>query len=90
MFTLNDNIVDCEWNDWQNGECDQPCGGGFLTNTRTPKVDAQHGGDKCTGSSTVTESCNVHECPGICDIIVRIQTICRYINSNFNSCVNIL
>ena len=57
-------LVDCEWDEWQTGECDEPCGGGMRTNTRVPKVDAQHGGEECTGSSSITESCNVHECPG--------------------------
>ena len=61
---LNYYLVDCEWDDWQIGECDEPCGGGFRTNQRAPRVDAQHGGDECTGASTVVESCNIHECPG--------------------------
>ena len=62
---LFENIVDCEWDDWQTGECDEQCGGGMRTNTRAPKVDAQHGGEECTGSSSITESCNEQECPGI-------------------------
>ena len=56
--------VDCEWDVWNMGECDKSCGGGFRTNTRVPKVDEQHGGEKCTGASNVTESCNIQECPG--------------------------
>ena len=57
-------IVDCEWDEWQVGECDKSCGGGLLTKTRVPKVDKAHGGKECTGPSSVTESCNVQECPG--------------------------
>jgi len=58
--------VDCEWNDWQIGVCSEECGGGLRTNTRTPKVEADHGGEECQGSSSITESCNVHECPVDC------------------------
>ena len=56
--------VDCEWDDWQIGECSEECGGGVRTNTRTQKVEADHGGKECQGSFSITESCNVHECPG--------------------------
>ena len=58
--------VHCEWDEWTIGECDLPCGGGFRTNTRTAKVEANHGGDDCAGTTTIIESCNVHECPGNC------------------------
>ena len=54
----------CEWDEWNIGECDLPCGGGLRTNTRSPKVEAKHGGEECAGSSKIIESCNVHECPG--------------------------
>ena len=57
-------LVDCEWDEWQVGECDKVCGGGLLTKTRVSKMDEKHGGKACTGHSSVTESCNVHECPG--------------------------
>ena len=64
-FTLiTKHVVDCEWDDWQVGQCDKSCGGGLLTKTRVPKVDEQHGGQKCAGHSSITESCNVQECPG--------------------------
>ena len=56
--------VDCEWDDWQIGECDEPCGGGFRTKTRVPKVDEKHGGNVCIGHSKINESCNIQECPG--------------------------
>ena len=74
------NIVDCEWDEWKTGECDEPCGGGMRTNTRIPKVDAQHGGEECTGSSSITESCNQHECPGIHKNI-RINFVSDCINT---------
>ena len=34
------------------------------TNTREPKTENANGGADCIGSSTVTESCNLGECPG--------------------------
>ena len=65
-FTLiTKHVVDCEWDDWQLGKCSKTCGGGSRTNTRTPKVDAAHGGEECNGASNITESCNTQECPGI-------------------------
>ena len=57
-------LVDCEWDDWQIGECSKECAGGVRTNTRAKKVEADHGGEECQGVSSKTESCNVHECPG--------------------------
>ena len=61
---LTSIVVDCDWDDWQVGECDKSCGGGLFTKNRVPKVDEQYGGEACTGRSTVTESCNIQECPG--------------------------
>merc|ERR1712080_222984 len=58
--------IDCEWGDWQVGDCDKSCGGGLLTKTRVPEVAEQYGGEECTGQSSVTESCNIQECPGTC------------------------
>ena len=58
-------VVDCVWSNWTIGECDKTCGGGFRTNSRAPTPEAQHGGEECTGHPTVTESCNIQECPGI-------------------------
>ena len=58
------NIVDCEWDVWTIGECSKSCGGGLQINTREELINEANGGDPCTGSSTVTESCNINECPG--------------------------
>ena len=57
--------MDCEWAEWEIGECNEDCGGGTRTNVRTPKVKAANGGTECQGSSNITESCNIQECPGI-------------------------
>ena len=56
--------INCEWDDWQIGDCSKSCGGGTLTKTRTKKVLEKNGGKECPGSSTFTESCNIQECPG--------------------------
>ena len=64
------SLVHCEWDEWVQGECDKDCGGGMQTNTRVPKIDAQHGGEKCPGNATIDVSCNVHECPG--KLIVKL------------------
>ena len=57
--------VNCEWDEWKIGECDQTCGGGIRRNTRKIKVNAKHGGKECEGSATSTETCNTNECPGM-------------------------
>ena len=56
--------VNCQWSDWETGQCSKTCGGGERTNTRTKKVAEEHGGT-CTGSSSVSEACNGEGCPGI-------------------------
>ena len=56
--------VDCEWDEWNVGECSKACGGGERTNTRDKKVEASNGGEECSESAIVTESCNIDECPG--------------------------
>ena len=56
--------VNCEWSEWQEGECNKTCGGGNRTKSRHIKVQAVHGGRACVGSDTTTESCNVNKCPG--------------------------
>ena len=69
--------VDCVWDKWNIGECSKTCGGGKKIITRAKKVEADHGGKECSGSSNITESCNVEECSGkiqnaqpiICDLV---------------------
>ena len=56
--------VHCEWDDWELGECSTTCGGGNRTKTRKEKVSSAFGGDECSGPPSITESCNVGECPG--------------------------
>ena len=66
-------IVDCEWDSWQVGECTKECGGGKRTNTRPIKTGAEHGGRNCSGHSQITEDCNIQECPGITNIPISIN-----------------
>ena len=56
--------VDCEWGDWVVGECSITCGGGTRSNSRERKIDAAFGGRECPGLASITEACNVQECPG--------------------------
>ena len=58
------NSVDCEWGQFEIGECSQTCGGGMRTNTRSHIVTAEHGGLECLGPDAVNETCNNQECPG--------------------------
>ena len=58
------NSVDCEWGQFEIGECSQTCGGGMRTNTRSHIVTAEHGGVECLGPNAVNETCNIQECPG--------------------------
>ena len=57
-------VVDCEWNDWNIGECSVSCGGGKKTSTRSKRVVERYGGSSCVGNSTKEENCNEHNCPG--------------------------
>ena len=54
--------VDCEWSDWQIGECSQTCRGGTRTNFRKITKEANHGGT-CDGKTTMKETCNEKPCP---------------------------
>lgn len=61
MFVVNG--VWCEWGPY--GECDQQCGGGIQSRSRTCTNPAPEGeGKPCEGSSQSTQACNTHHCPG--------------------------
>jgi hypothetical protein len=54
-------LVDCEWNDWETGECSKTCGGGSRTNSRTKETEEAFGG-VCEGDPSMEEECNVQAC----------------------------
>ena len=62
-LSLLQYLVDCEWEEWKVGECSKTCGGGHRTNTRSKRIREAHGGLECSGSATITEQCNVKDCP---------------------------
>ena len=53
------------------GACSKTCGGGMRTNIRELKFLAESAEElqdlheSCAGSSNITESCNIQECPGM-------------------------
>ena len=53
-------VIDCEWSEWQIGECTTTC---TRTNNRTKKVEESSGG-KCDGETTLEEPCNTQDCSG--------------------------
>ena len=58
-------LVDCTWAAWNSwSACNQPCGGGTRTKSRTKSVAEAYGGT-CSGALTDTEVCNSQECPGL-------------------------
>ena len=60
---ITKNVVDCQWGEWQESECDKTCGGGRRKKTRAPQLDAKHGGQDCDGYSSVVEHCHDNQCP---------------------------
>ena len=56
--------VDCQWGEWNMGECSYKCGGGTRMYTRTERIKADNGGKPCTGVSNTTEPCNLAPCEG--------------------------
>ena len=58
-------LVDCKWRSWDVGPCSKSCEGGQRNKTRVKLVEAGFGGKECLGNSSMLESCNAHECPGI-------------------------
>ena len=56
--------VDCQWDDWKEGQCSKSCGGGTQIDTRLKKIKAAYGGEECAGPSNITKECNTQNCPG--------------------------
>ena len=56
--------VDCQWNEWEIGECSKTCGKGVQIDTREKLEEEQFGGEPCTGEATRQKDCNVGKCPG--------------------------
>ena len=68
--------VDCEWGEWELGDCSKSCGGGIRLNYREKTVHEMFGG-KCEGYPTFEEHCNPQNCPGNTKLI---ETILIHVN----------
>lgn len=58
--------IDCQWDEWNVGQCSKTCGGGTRKNTRNKIVYEKNGGT-CSDSSPSqmkAEDCNPQPCPG--------------------------
>ena len=55
--------MNCEWTDWQIGECSVSCGIGTRTEIRSKSVEEKNGG-VCIGETTVQADCHDAVCPG--------------------------
>ena len=73
-FYIIDAPIDCEWTNWEIGSCSKECEGGTRTNTRVKKVTDSNGGN-CDGESTVQESCNEQDCPGMLNALQSFPRI---------------
>ena len=57
-------LVNCQYGNWTVSNCNATCGNAVRTYTRTILPKADHGGQECTGESTITEDCLLNPCPG--------------------------
>ena len=66
MISINSKYpsVDCQWAQWQIGDCSETCGNGVRENHRVKLTEALFGGAPCEGEAKATESCNNGICPG--------------------------
>ena len=62
---LKYHSVDCQWAEWQIGDCSKTCGDGVRENHRNKLTEALFGGALCEGKAKATESCNNGICPGM-------------------------
>ena len=63
-INLKYHLVDCQWAEWQIGDCSETCGDGVRENHRVKLTEALFGGAPCEGKPKATESCNNGICPG--------------------------
>jgi len=64
--------VNCELSEWKMWSlCSKTCGGGEKTRYREVAVEAENGGDACSGALSEMEPCNVEICPE--DVIPKIE-----------------
>ena len=58
--------VDCELSpiDWSLAKCSVTCGSGVKTLKRKVSRLALYGGKDCIGNLTVTQECEMDDCPG--------------------------
>jgi len=55
--------IHCAWAEWTAwSPCTEQCGGGFKSRSREEAVEADHGGEKCQGSTIETKECNTDAC----------------------------
>ena len=53
----------CQWSSWgQWSSCSKTCGTGVSQRKRTIVKYAKHGGNRCGGSSTASQICNLKSC----------------------------
>ena len=63
-INLKYHSVDCQWAEWQIGDCSETCGDGVRENHGIKLTEALFGGASCEGKAKATESCNNGICPG--------------------------
>ena len=73
-------MKDCEWSEWQLGECSKSCDGGIRTNTRTKTIEEVNGG-VCKGGEITEETCNTESCPGELMFLNNIDKLQNIIKS---------
>ena len=56
-------VENCEWNDWQLGECSVSCGGGTRVDTRTKAKVEAYGGTCDENENQREVACNTEDCP---------------------------
>ena len=77
-FLIFLSLVNCEWSEWQLGDCSATCGGGTRSDARFKLVTEQFGG-VCIGEPSRVETCNPEECPSAPGNIKNIYLANKYL-----------